>query len=263
VLCIILLVTKFLYNDILLRSIMFFLSHDYGSKKLSCSRFTLLELLIVISCIAILAALLLPSLSNARERGLSANCAGGVRQFVFYQLQYSQDYSGFLPYNVNYSAYPWMALRNYNDTFRGYGIVKGSPGVPINKKSILNCPKNFKHPRNTTSTGQTYYLWPQWSDESFYGRRRGNTMDLRNPKQKIIMLEAARHSSGKSTTRYYWSLVNVFPHNDFNNVAFWDGHVMALKEEAPYFFVSTDSAGKNGLKSANSKQAKPHWDYAY
>lgn len=242
---------------------MFSISKFYNVTKCYLRKFTLLELLIVVAITAVLAAILFPSLHNAQERGFSANCAGGIKQFVFYQLQYSQDYAGFLPYSANYSAYPWMALRNYNDTFRSYGITKGAPGVSINTKSILNCPKIFKHPRNTTSTGQTYYLWPQWSDNSFYGRRRGNTMDLRNPKQKIIMVEAARYSSGKSSSRYYWSLVNAFPHQEQNNVAFWDGHVMALKEEAPYFFVSTDRDGKNGLKSANSKQARPHWDYAY
>ncbi|MBE6391048.1 MAG: prepilin-type N-terminal cleavage/methylation domain-containing protein [Lentisphaerae bacterium] len=230
----------------------------------STARFTLIELLVVIAIIAILAAILLPALGKGRERGFAANCSSNIKQFVQYQLQYADDHEGFLPYYVQDSAYPWLALRNYNATFRSYGIVRGTPGVSADKSTVLTCSKHFKHPRKSNSTGLTYYLWPQWTNKDFYGRRTGNTKDLRRPSQKIMMLEASRNSSsGNTSSRYYWSTVNAFPHNKMSNVAFWDGHVTALKEEPPYFFVSTDDAGKNGLASANSKAARPYWDYAY
>ena len=229
------------------------------------ARFTLIELLVVIAIIAILAAILLPALNSARERGFASNCNSNLKQFVSYQLQYAEDYAGYLPYHVGYSSYPWMALRNYNTTFRSYGITKGTPGVGFNKPTILTCPKPFKHPLLENPSRDNFYVWPQWSNKNFWNRKRANTMMLRNPAQKIIMVEVSRQPSGSGVadTRYYWSKKNVFPHNKMATVAFWDGHVELLKEEAPYFFRSTNSDGTNGLTTKNSKVARKHWDYAY
>jgi prepilin-type N-terminal cleavage/methylation domain-containing protein/prepilin-type processing-associated H-X9-DG protein len=60
--------------------------------------FTLIELLVVIAIIAILAGLLLPALSKAKESGRMAYCKGNMRQLTLGMLMYADENKDYLPW---------------------------------------------------------------------------------------------------------------------------------------------------------------------
>ena len=64
--------------------------------KVRGSFFTLLELLVVIAIMAILAGVLLPSLSAARTTAATAGCLANLRQLAYGALSYSGDHHGWM-----------------------------------------------------------------------------------------------------------------------------------------------------------------------
>ncbi|MGN0872588.1 MAG: type II secretion system protein [Victivallales bacterium] len=92
--------------------------------KLSIGKFTLIELLIVISIIAILASLLLPSLSKAKNVAKNILCVNNLKTCGIQIHSYGNDQNDFLPPPNNHwqAAPPDPSQEPYTDSPYGWSI---------------------------------------------------------------------------------------------------------------------------------------------
>ncbi len=116
-------------------------------------KFTLVELLVVIAIIGLLAGMLLPALTNAREKGRMTSCASNLKQLGLANHLYASDYKSFAPGRSGgyYTGQHWIGWRaNSNDP---WDYSKGLFVDYIGKTGrIKDCPS--MHDKVDTTAGK-------------------------------------------------------------------------------------------------------------
>lgn len=217
-------------------------------KKNLSACFTLIELLVVIAIIAVLVAILLPSLSKARDQAKIVTCLSNLRQvgygFSSYLNDYSETYPPYMtpPYAYYYPDTRWyqrMANRKHLER-----IVVFCPLDPMTRGDIYNdaVANNFTYGEISygLNMGLNYDYGKPGVPESY--ARLGQIADPCN----TVMVAEARTNTGDR--RYYVypapkftkdsSYGMVWPlHGPICNVLWVDGHVSSargLDPQNPY-----------------------------
>lgn len=124
--------------------------------------FTLTELLIVLSILALLAAILLPVFALVRRKGQRTNCISNLHQLHIACALYAQDADGFLP--------PYLSEPNDSPSTRGgclgerSDLLLAALNPYLHSKDVWHCPSDFSKP----PSGETMCGLPLLNLTSYY-----------------------------------------------------------------------------------------------
>lgn len=218
----------------------------------SCRRggeaFTVLELLVVISLVAVLLFLGFSAISGMRAGGSASKCTANLRQVAAAAITYAGDHKGALP-PYNHKGKYWYLYLMHSDLvgrIEGRGILPNeNPQHSRNVKTVYHCPTNDGRIQQ--------YSTPNYA----YNRALGDSLIsmVESPGITVMFVDAGYRNG--SAAQFYGNIqpelypekvccyitdyvsasfpwdrsVNFDLHNGRANVAFADGHVEALSKE--------------------------------
>ncbi len=207
--------------------------------------FTLIELLVVIAIIAILAAMLLPALSAARERARTTDCSTKLRNLMLYANMYADDnQEWFFKYLVKIDGVNHYWLLSADHPFAPY-IEALDEKYKARSGGPLDCPSNTYGRGGTASA-----MYKEYGYNMMPGVKATRKTDVamprnvaENPQNLLIFADGYIEGADLCASNYKWATAwngwsstdggfgIWFGHGNSANVAFADGHCETLLKE--------------------------------